>query len=45
MSLKKTKQLETNEILILNVNIGGNIHIQIVAKNMESTSGKIWLSL
>ena len=32
---KKTKQLKTVEILFLNVIIGGNIHTQVVAKNVE----------
>ena len=40
----KTKAVTTIEIVILNVTIGGNIHTQIVAKNVENTFDSIGLS-
>lgn len=42
---KKTKQRKTVEILFLNVIIGGNIHTQVVAKNVGSTFDSMGLSL
>ena len=43
--LVKTNQLKAIETLILNVNIGGNIHAQFVGKNVESVFDSMGLSL
>lgn len=43
--LVKTNQLKAIETLILNVNIGGNIHAQFVGKNVESVFDSMGISL